>query len=145
MIPTSQLYPAEFTEPAQTPTQPGPEGTGIGLAATYFDDMGLTGPSIQRIDPQINFDWQGGSPAPEISPDTYSARWEGQLEPRYSEMYTLYTTGDDGIRLERARPAVVPVILGYLPPGEEQAPHHPQRQHRQHPHPEKEQPVHTAT
>src|SRR6266851_4712728 len=48
---------------------------------------------------------------------------------------------NDGIRLERARPAIVPVILGHLPPGEEHTSPNPQRQHRQHPHPKKEQPM----
>ncbi len=48
---------------------------------------------------------------------------------------------DDGSHLERARPAVVPVILGHLPPGKEQTPHHPQRQHCQHPYSKKEQPM----
>src|SRR6266567_1344826 len=48
---------------------------------------------------------------------------------------------DDGIHLEGTRPAVVPVILGHLPPSEELTPHHPQRQHCQHPYSKKEQPM----
>src|SRR6266852_471752 len=48
---------------------------------------------------------------------------------------------NDGICLECARPTIVPVILGDLPPGEEHTSHNPQRKHRQHPNPEIEQPM----
>lgn len=52
-----------------------------------------------RVDPNINFDWGGGSPDPAIDPDTFSARWEGSIVPRYSETYTFYAGSDDGVRL----------------------------------------------
>ena len=50
---------------------------------------------------------------------------------------------NDSIRLERARPAVVPVILGDLPPVEEHTSPNPQRKHRQHPNPKYEYPMRT--
>ncbi len=70
-----------------------------GLLATYFDEKNLTGPSVSRIDPTVNFDWQQGSPDPSISPDTFSARWVSQIQPQFSETYTFYLTSDDGARL----------------------------------------------
>ena len=72
---------------------------GTGLAATYFDDPDFGGVTTQRVDPSINFNWQGGAPAPDIEPDTYSVRWAGQILPRHSEQYTFHTTSNDGVRL----------------------------------------------
>jgi hypothetical protein len=88
-VPTSQLY-----APAIAPL-----GTGSGLSATYFDNSDFTGASAQRLDRTIDFDWASNSPVVEIDPYTYSVRWTGQIQPRYSETYTFYTTSNDGVRL----------------------------------------------
>jgi glucose/arabinose dehydrogenase len=74
-------------------------GNGDGLSATYFDNLDFTGPSVSRIDPGVNFNWGLGSPAAGIGEDTFSARWTGQVQPRYSGDYTFFTTSDDGVRL----------------------------------------------
>jgi glucose/arabinose dehydrogenase len=76
-----------------------PPGNGNGLTATYWDNMDLTGPTVTRIDPNVNFDWSSGSPAPAIGVNTFSARWTGRLQPKISRTYTLYTQSDDGVRL----------------------------------------------
>lgn len=70
-----------------------------GLTATYFDNADLTGPSVTRVDPTVNFDWGSGSPHPAIGPDTFSARWTGRLVVDKAETYTFITTSDDGVRL----------------------------------------------
>lgn len=75
----------------------GPNTTG--LLAEYFDNQNLTGTKLTRIDPNVNFDWGGGSPAPEIGPDTFSARWTGRIRPQFSQTYTFWVTADDGVRL----------------------------------------------
>jgi glucose/arabinose dehydrogenase len=91
---TTPASPASYTATFQ------PGGTaGTGLSATYYDNIDLTGPSVSRTDATINFDWGSGSPATGIGADTFSARWTGQVQPRYSETYTFYTTSDDGVRL----------------------------------------------
>jgi hypothetical protein len=54
---------------------------------------------VRRIDPVVDFDWGGGSPDPALGPDQYSARWLGQVQPRFNETYTFYVVGDDGVRL----------------------------------------------
>ncbi len=72
-------------------------GSGDGLQATYLDTT--TGTNISRIDPTVNFDWGTGSPAPEIGQDYFSARWEGMVEPQFSELYSLHLINDDGARL----------------------------------------------
>ena len=74
-------------------------GAGNGLAAVYFNNSNLTGTSIVRTDQAVNFDFASGSPASFIAADTFSARWIGQIEPRFSETYTFTTTSDDGVRL----------------------------------------------
>ncbi len=72
---------------------------GDGLKAQFFDSLDLTGSSITRIDSTVNFNWVHDSPDPVIAPDTFSARWTGQVQPQFSETYTFATTGDDGVRL----------------------------------------------
>lgn len=74
-------------------------GTGTGLAGTYFNNINFTSQKLSRIDATVNFDWGTGAPASQIDADTFSVRWSGQVEPRYSENYTFYTTADDGVRL----------------------------------------------
>ena len=70
-----------------------------GLDAEYFDTVDLTGPSVNRVDRHVNFDFGNGSPHPSIGPDTYSARWTGQVEAPVTGDYTFTTTADDGVRL----------------------------------------------
>jgi hypothetical protein len=74
-------------------------GTGTGLTATYFDNMNFTGTTVTRTDPTVNFDFGTGSPAAGIGPDTFSARWTGQVRAQFTETYTFYTVSDDGVRL----------------------------------------------
>jgi hypothetical protein len=91
-IPTSQLHP---TEPAVPPA-----GTGTGLFATYFANETLTGdPILSRVEPRIDHSWGGGSPGSPVPADAFSARWEGEIEPRVSEPLTLIARTDDGVRV----------------------------------------------
>ena len=70
-----------------------------GLDATYYDNVGFTGSTITRTDPIVDFNWGNGSPDPAIGPDTFSARWMGQVEAPVSGQYTFTTNSDDGVRL----------------------------------------------
>jgi glucose/arabinose dehydrogenase len=74
-------------------------GTGNGLAAVYFSQVGLAGPSVVRTDATVDFDFGLASPDPFIPVDAFSARWVGSVEPRFSETYTFAVTSDDGVRL----------------------------------------------
>jgi mono/diheme cytochrome c family protein len=76
-----------------------PAANALGLRGEYFDQMNLTGSNLVRIDKAINFDWGAGSPDPAIGVDAFSVRWTGEIEPRFSELYTFYTASDDGVRL----------------------------------------------
>lgn len=77
----------------------GPTGNGTGLLATYYNNMNFTNQVLQRVDPEINFNWGTGSPESRIDPNTFSVRWEGLVEAPTSGTYTFYTMSDDGIRL----------------------------------------------
>jgi hypothetical protein len=70
-----------------------------GLSATYFDNADLTGATVTRIDPTVNFDWGSAAPAPAIGADTFSVRWTGKVVADKAETYTFVTTSDDGVRL----------------------------------------------
>jgi len=49
-----------------------------GLKAEYFDNPDFSGtPVTQRIDRQIDFDWDAASPAPHTPRTNYSVRWTG--------------------------------------------------------------------
>ena len=78
---------------------PPPIGNGIGLRGDYFDNSDFTGTRVRRIDPVVDFDWGGGQPDASIGADTFSVRWVGQVQPRFSETFTFYVVGDDGVRL----------------------------------------------
>jgi len=70
-----------------------------GLSATYFDNQDLTGATVKRTDPMIDFNWTSGSPDPNIAVGTFSARWIGKVQPQRSETYTFFARIDDGVRL----------------------------------------------
>ncbi|WP_375474129.1 PA14 domain-containing protein [uncultured Nostoc sp.] len=72
---------------------------GDGLKAEYYDNIDFTNLKVTRTDPTVNFNWRAGSPDQLIDADTFSARWTGQVEAKYSETYNFYTTADDGVRL----------------------------------------------
>jgi hypothetical protein len=70
-----------------------------GLQGEYFGGLNFTDPQLRRTDPNINFDWGGGAPAPGLGSDRFSVRWTGQVQPTFTEPYTFYATTDDGVRL----------------------------------------------
>ncbi|ABN51554.1 MAG TPA: hypothetical protein DEF39_02150 [Hungateiclostridium thermocellum] len=87
------------TTPTPTPAPTVRNGTGSGLRGEYYNNMDFSRFQFVRIDPCIDFDWGEGTPDQSIGKDTYSVRWTGKVEPRYSETYTFYTVTDDGVRL----------------------------------------------
>lgn len=70
-----------------------------GLLGEYFSDTQLKNRVVTRRDNQVNFDWGSGSPIQGIASDRFSVRWTGTLHIGGTGVYTLYTVGDDGIRL----------------------------------------------
>jgi hypothetical protein len=80
-------------------TTPSAAGSGTGLRGTYFDNADFTALRRARVDATVNFAWASGAPSSTMQADTFSVRWTGQLEPRYSQTYTFYVRSDDGARL----------------------------------------------
>src|SRR5262249_865276 len=75
-----------------------------GLKGEYFSNNPSAvdfpaGVNLVRLDPTINFNWGGGSPAAGISVDAFKVRWTGKLIPLTTEVYTIYTIASDGIRV----------------------------------------------
>jgi len=74
-------------------------GTGNGLTGNYFNGMNFETPVFSRRDDTINFVWDVGSPDVSVNVDQFSARWTGQIEPKYTDTYTFYVNSDNGRRL----------------------------------------------
>jgi hypothetical protein len=93
VIPTERLYPDLAAQ----------NGTGNGLYGTYFfDDMfkDILNKTQRRTDDKVDFTWAAdGRPATAMASDAFSARWNGQVQPRYSGVYTFYVEAQDGFRL----------------------------------------------
>ena len=83
-----------------------------GLRGEYFRNKDLSGsPVLVRVDPQIAFSWDRGSPTDnlmargEAGPDNavpndgFSIRWSGQLLPPVSGQYRVEAAANDGMRL----------------------------------------------
>ncbi|MBN1806867.1 MAG: carbohydrate binding domain-containing protein [Sedimentisphaerales bacterium] len=73
---------------------------GGGVRADYFQGMNFENQVLNRIDPQIDFNWgDPGGPDPLVGDDNFSVRWSGQVEAAFTETYTFYARTDDGVRL----------------------------------------------
>lgn len=65
----------------------------------YFPNSALSGtPVVVRNDQAIDFNWNRGSPAPELKQDNFSVRWTKE-EYFSGGNYLLTTTTDEGVRL----------------------------------------------
>ncbi|HSI35868.1 MAG TPA: PA14 domain-containing protein, partial [Tepidisphaeraceae bacterium] len=71
-----------------------------GLNASYYNDINLSGTPVTRVDNGVNFAFSSTvAPAAGINPQLFSARWTGQVTPKYTQAYTFTTRSDDGVRL----------------------------------------------
>lgn len=86
-----------------TPAQSTTIGGGDGAYGQYFNDTNgvhLSGtPALTRIDPTINFTWNGAQPDPAIGGTNFSVRWTGEIQAPTTDTYTFYTESDDGVML----------------------------------------------
>jgi hypothetical protein len=74
---------------------------GGGLIGEYFNTMIPGGqPVLKRTEPSIDVDYGTSSPEPNlVDEDFFSARWRGEVQVAFSEVYTFYTRTNDGSRL----------------------------------------------
>lgn len=71
-----------------------------GFHATYFATYEFSDPVAYRIDPQIKFDYQAGTPIKGVVPqEGFSVRWRGFLTLEHPTAATFMLTTDDGSRL----------------------------------------------
>lgn len=78
---------------------PGPAGSGGGLAASYFNNLTLTGTPVLTRTEAIDFNWGTVAPGTGVNADNFSARWNGNLLVPATGTYRFQTESDDGVRL----------------------------------------------
>ncbi|MGQ0650427.1 MAG: glycoside hydrolase family 3 N-terminal domain-containing protein [Gemmatimonadaceae bacterium] len=73
---------------------------GAGLAATYFDNITLTGPpAVSRTDRTIDFNWPFAAPDSSLRFGWDAARWTGTLTAPATATVQLGVDSNDGARL----------------------------------------------
>jgi len=75
------------------------EETEMGLRGYYFSDMSLGNLIFTRLDSNVNFEWENGSPDNRVNTDNFSVVWAGYIEIPTAGNYTFYTLTDDGVKL----------------------------------------------
>ena len=60
-------------------------GTGDGLYGDYFNSIDLSTKTVlSRVDPTVNFNWDGAQPDPTVNGTGFGVRWTGQLQTLYT-------------------------------------------------------------
>lgn len=80
-------------------SEPAARAAPHGLRAQYYRGRELNGPSVDRIDPTIDYQWAAGGAPIAAAGDVYSIRWTGRLTPRVSGRTTFHARYDDGVRI----------------------------------------------
>ena len=75
------------------------EGIGDGIIANYFDNMEFLGQFTETKVPNIDFLWTGDTPAENINPAVFSARFEGYVLAPITSNYVFSLECDDGCQL----------------------------------------------
>lgn len=72
-----------------------------GLNAAYFSNTNLNGaPTLTRVDPDIDFNWNSGSPGGSVPAQNFTARWTGSITiPPNAGDVSLAALSDDGVRV----------------------------------------------
>src|SRR5262249_38190765 len=88
---------------------PSQTATGTGLTSMYYTNANATyanaanfNPSnlkLTRVDTNVYFNWGTTNYLPITNAGYYSVRWQGQVQPQYSETYFFNTRTDDGVKL----------------------------------------------
>jgi hypothetical protein len=72
---------------------------GTGLRGEYYDNLDLTDLKTVRIDSIMDFNWSVFPPSGIKNDGSFSIRWQGEIQPVYSEEYAFHVTRDNGVRL----------------------------------------------
>lgn len=92
-----------FSYNSQTATQRGLTGryydvTPVAGNPVSFDTTGKT-PVLTRVDPQLQFGWGLGSPAPSVPVDNFVVHWTGYVSVPTAGSYTFGVAQDDGAKV----------------------------------------------
>src|SRR5690606_24380842 len=91
-IPTMEVIPSEFLS-----TEDGTQG----LTAQYYDNNNWEGtPVIDRIDSNIDFQWDIETPHPSFKMGDYSIRWSGYITPPKTGTYSFSDWGKPFMEFE---------------------------------------------
>ena len=94
--PTPETTPTHIETATITPTPSVPDGAWKG---EYYNNRSLAGsPTLVRLDPTVDFQWQQSSPAPVIRDDSFSVRWQGRWGFEEGG-YRFFAYADDGVRV----------------------------------------------
>ena len=75
-------------------------GGGNGLTGQFYNNMTLSGSPVYTANAvNVDFNWNGASPATGVNADQWSAKWTGTLTAPATGAYTFASTSDDGSRL----------------------------------------------
>lgn len=78
-------------------------GIGDGLTGNYYNDINsahyVGTPALVRVDPTVDFVWDGAAPGTGVGGLNFSVRWIGTVQPQFTGSYTFYTNTDDGTAL----------------------------------------------
>ncbi len=85
LVPESQLYPPSAEPPH-------------GALVVYRDDA--TGTTVTRLEPDIDSDYHGRSPAAGITANHFSSTWDAQIESPYTGMVTLCVDSGDEVTVK---------------------------------------------
>jgi YVTN family beta-propeller protein len=77
----------------------GPTGSGTGLRGRYFANETLSGNPVLTRTEAVNADWGTGSPGTGVPADSFSVRWDGEVQATVAGSYRFQTVSDDGVRL----------------------------------------------
>jgi plastocyanin len=93
-------YSAETTFTTLSPDDPDRLKGLNGTYSAYNLKKDAISKSVQRVDPEINFDWGMGRPHPSISPNNFHISWKGKVVPQFTERYLFRVKADSGVRLK---------------------------------------------
>ena len=84
-------------------------GAGKGLKGQYYHHSGATAHDppesafetlvLTRIDPEVSFDREYGSPDHSIDANNFSVKWTGEVEAAFTQTHSFYANGDDSVML----------------------------------------------
>jgi hypothetical protein len=70
-----------------------------GLKGEYYSGRSFEDLKVTRQDADVDFNWDGQSPDPQLGKNDYSARWTGKLTPKEGGDYVFSVVSDDGARI----------------------------------------------